>query len=124
MAEEKKDESLIPTGGYCYRLKRIEKGEVLNRDIERFGKELRKFPHHGDFKEILCPYWMKTDYGTARYEFLGIEAFDANEDLDMEKIVEKFGTEIERSCIGLGTCTGIRPPSESESQWYFHCQEY
>ncbi|MBS0467382.1 MAG: hypothetical protein JSS31_00090 [Proteobacteria bacterium] len=71
-----KDESVIPPGHYCYRVRKVAPNEVLSDDIERFGKDLREYYYGGGFKEILCPYWQLTDYGMVRCEFLGVEGLD------------------------------------------------
>ena len=71
-----KDAALIPAGTYCYRVEPIAPDEVLVLDIERFGKDLREFSWHPGYKEVLCPYWRRTDYGMVRCEFLGVEGLD------------------------------------------------
>lgn len=70
------DRSVIPPGGYCYFVKRLQPGEVLPDDIDRFGKDLRESSWHGDFKRVLCLYWRRTDYGMVRCEFLQVEGLD------------------------------------------------
>jgi hypothetical protein len=66
-----KKKSIIPPGCFCYRIKRIQGDEKLNDNIDRFGKDLREFRYHGEYKEILCPYWRLTDYGTVIRLFQG-----------------------------------------------------
>ena len=86
-----KDESVIPTGPFCYSIVPIVEGEILSDDIERFGKELREFRYHGDTKEVLCPYWRRTDYGTVICDFLHKEVYD-EENEDARALIEaKFG---------------------------------
>lgn len=87
------DESLIPYGQFCYRIEKIGDGEVLSRDIERFGKDLREYSYFGDLKEVLCPYWIRTDYGTVRCEFLGREVVDEDDRKALAKIARHFGEE-------------------------------
>jgi hypothetical protein len=87
-----KDESLIPRGEYCYRIIKIAKGEALGSDdLDRFGKELREVPYHGEHKEVLCPYWIRTDYGTVKCDFLGKEVVEEEEDNATERIKIHFG---------------------------------
>jgi hypothetical protein len=71
-----KDPSLIPSGGHCYQVVRLQPGETLSDEIDRFGKDLREFSYHPGYKEVLCPYWTRTDYGTVRCEFLNREVLD------------------------------------------------
>lgn len=70
------DHPEIPVGPFCYSLVPIADGEVLSDDVERFGKELREFRYHGQNKEVLCPYWRRTDYGTVVCDFLHKEVHD------------------------------------------------
>lgn len=74
-----KDESLIPNGPFCYRLVEIEEGEVLSRDIERCGIDLREFPYRPGWKQVACPYYARTNYGTVKCNFVGMEARDDRE---------------------------------------------
>ena len=60
------DTNLIPIGEDCFRLELIGPGEQLSHDGERFGKDLRQFSYGGGYKQVLCPYWQKTHYGTVR----------------------------------------------------------
>ena len=87
----KKDASLIPAGEYCYRVVKIEDGEVLSRDIDRFGKDLREYEYHDGYKCILCPYWNRTDYGTVRCDYLEKEVIDGQDDDAKVKIQTHFG---------------------------------
>jgi hypothetical protein len=80
------DASLIPSGEYCYRVVKIREGEILSRDLEKFGRELREARYHGEYKRVLCPYWQSTEYGTVRCDFLDREFID-----DTEKILAHFG---------------------------------
>lgn len=85
------DSSLIPSGGFCYRVEEIRDGEVLSDDIERFGKDLREFRYHGNHKEVLCPYWQRTDYGTVRCTYLGREVVDEDDPAAKGKWMARFG---------------------------------
>ncbi len=85
------DASLIPPGGYCYRVIKIKDGEVLSREIEKFGRELREYHYGGNYKEVLCPYWQRTEYGTVRCNFLDLEFIDDEDEKAHEKIVSHFG---------------------------------
>ncbi len=87
----KKDESVIPPGNFCYRLKRIKDGEVLSKDIARFGRDLREYSYNGKYKEILCPYWYRTDYGTVKCIYLEKEVVDEEDENAADKIQKKFG---------------------------------
>lgn len=82
--------SLIPPGGFCYRIAKIRNGEVVSKDIAKFGKELREYRYRGNYKEILCPYWQRTEYGTVRCNFLDKEFIDDEDDKAQEKIAEHF----------------------------------
>ena len=84
------DTSVIPPGRYCYRVIKIQDGEVLSREIEKFGRELREFPYWRNYKEVLCVYWQRTDYGTVRCNFLDQEFIDEDEKAH-EKIIACFG---------------------------------
>lgn len=86
------DASLIPPGRYCYQVVKVREGEVLCKDISRFGMELRECRFHGDYKRILCPYWQTTEYGTVRCNFLGQEVVDEFDENASEKIAAHFGT--------------------------------
>lgn len=82
---------MIPAGPFCYSIVPIAVGEILSDNLERFGKELREFRYHGDTKEVLCPYWRTTDYGTVICEFLHKETYD-DLDADSRALIEaKFG---------------------------------
>ena len=86
----KKDTSVIPSGEYCYRLAKKRDGEILSIDLERFGKDLREWDYHGDYKAVLCPYWQTTYYGTVRCDLLGRETI--SDDFGArEKIEAHFG---------------------------------
>ncbi len=88
-----KDESLIPPGEDCYWVFPIREGEVLSSDGWRYGKELREFRHLGNSKEVLCPYWERTSYGTVRCNFVDIEVVDDQDDDAKQKIAQRFGTQ-------------------------------
>jgi len=87
------DKSLIPPGPYCYWIKEIQDQEILGTDIEYFGKDLREYPYAGNYKEILCPYYHRTDYGTVRCEYVDEEYLDGLDDQAAEKIIQHFGTD-------------------------------
>lgn len=84
------DTSVIPFGDYCYRIVQIRPDEVISTDIDRFGKDLREYRYHGNTKEILCPYWHRTDYGTVQCKFLNIEIFDEDEPKSKKMVIEHF----------------------------------
>ena len=85
------DTLIIPPGDYCYKVVKIRDGEVLSRQIEAFGRELREFSYYGSYKEVLCPYWQRTEYGTVRCNFLDYECID-DADNSHEKLIAHFGT--------------------------------
>ena len=89
--EMKKDTSLIPPGEYCYRVERIQPGEILSKDVERYGKDLREYSYHRGYKCILCPYWRRTDYGTVICEYVEKEIIDTDDDEVHKKIESRFG---------------------------------
>ena len=72
----KKDKSVIPPGEFCYRVVPLGAGESISDDIERFGRDLREFRYHGAYKEVLCPYWHRTEQDTVRCEYLDKEYYD------------------------------------------------
>ncbi|GHU33645.1 hypothetical protein FACS189497_15340 [Betaproteobacteria bacterium] len=71
-----KDPSKIPPGSFCYRVYPLKPGEVLSKDIDQFGRSLREYSYRPGFKEVLCPYWQRTDYGTVKCLFMGREVLD------------------------------------------------
>lgn len=68
-----KDRAVIPAGGFCYRVVPIADGEVLSDDVALYGKDLREFRYGPDRKQIACPYFEFTDYGTVRCIFMEVE---------------------------------------------------
>ena len=74
-----KDSSRIPAGQFCYRIVPLQPGEVLSTEINRFGKELREYSFAPGYKEVLCPYWQRTDHGTVRCDYLHQEYLDDTE---------------------------------------------
>lgn len=88
-----KDSSIIPLGDYCYRLVPIKEVETLDKDVERFGKDLREFSFSHALKEILCPYWQSTDYGMVICEYLGVQCLDEDDPDARTKAVQHFGSE-------------------------------
>ena len=71
-----KNPSRIPPGEHCYRVYPLREGEVLVDDLARFGRDLREFLYRPGFKQVLCPYWQRTDYGTVRCHFTEKEVLD------------------------------------------------
>jgi len=70
-------------------------GEKLSADIAQFGKDLREFSYRPGYKEVLCPYWRKTDYGMIRCDFLDVQSLDEDDDQSQMKAIEYFGSEQE-----------------------------
>lgn len=72
-----KDPSIIPPGPFCYRVYPLRPGETLSTDIDQFGRSLREYAYHQGYnKEVLCPYWQRTEYGTVKCLFMGKEVLD------------------------------------------------
>jgi len=71
-----KDPSKIPPGDFCYRVYPLKPGEILSKDLSQFGRSLREYSYCRGFKEVLCPYWQSTDYGTVKCLFLEREELD------------------------------------------------
>ncbi len=89
----------IPPGEYCYRVEPIREGEVLSREISRFGKDLREYSYCKGYKSVLCPYWRRTDYGTVRCEYLDREVLDdesADPRVSLKLLAERIGEEAAR----------------------------
>ncbi|MCG7988388.1 MAG: competence protein CoiA family protein [Candidatus Thiodiazotropha sp. LLP2] len=86
-----RDATQIPPGEHCYRVVELAEGEVLSEEIERFGKDLREFSYRPGLKEILCPYWRKTDFGMARCDYLEQECLNEDEENALEKAVAHYG---------------------------------
>lgn len=87
------DLSLIPPGNYCYRVVDLKPGEVLSQDIDRFGRELREFSYNKGRKEILCPYWYRTEYGMVQCRYLNVETLDDDDPEAKSKALAHFGGE-------------------------------
>lgn len=88
-----KDPSKIPPGGFCYRVYPLQPGETLSTDIGRFGRDLREYSYHPGFKEVLCPYWQRTGYGTVQCSFMEREVLD-DEYYDVEQAVALLAARI------------------------------
>lgn len=75
--EKAKDPASIPPGEYCYRVYPIREGEKLSTNAEEFGKSLREYSYKaGLYKQVLCPYWQRTDYGTLKCLYMNKEVLD------------------------------------------------
>ena len=88
------DPTKIPPGEDCYRLYPIREGEVLSNNSEEYGNNLREFSFLGNYKQVLCPYWEKTDYGTVKCLFLNQEYFDENSENSFSLLSAKIGEEL------------------------------
>ncbi|MCL2831115.1 MAG: hypothetical protein FWD77_10365 [Betaproteobacteria bacterium] len=91
-----KDTSKIPPGEYCYRVYPLKPGETLSRDIDQFGRSLREYSYHPGFKEVLCPYWQRTDYGTVKCLFLDREVLDDDDKQALVLLAAKIGKDAAR----------------------------
>ena len=91
------DPSLIPDGPYCYRVE-LKEESFVNGDVRRYGKELREFSHHGQWKAILCPYWHRTEHGTIRCEYVGDECLDDQDPEARDKCTRYFSVRGMESC--------------------------
>jgi len=87
-----KDASVIPSGDFCYQVVELAEGEVLSKEIERFGIDLREFPYRPGLKEVLCPYWQKTDYGMVRCDYLEQECLDEDDETALENAIAHYGS--------------------------------
>lgn len=87
------DITVIPPGEYCYRIRKIEPGEILSTDVDRYGKDLREYSYHKGYKSVLCPYWKRTDYGTVRCNFMDYEALDDEDPKARELAIAYFNDE-------------------------------
>lgn len=85
------DNTLIPSGGFCYRVVKIQDGEIMRDDREAFGRTLREFTYHAPYKAVLCPYWQRTAYGTVRCEFLNREYIDDERANAIAEMIAYFG---------------------------------
>ena len=70
------DASKIPPGSYCYRVYPLKGGEKLPTNLAEFGRELREYSYCHNHKQVLCPYWQRTIYGTVTCLFTGDEVID------------------------------------------------
>jgi hypothetical protein len=83
----------IPHGSFCYRIVDLAPNEVLSTDIHRFGRDLREYSYRPGRKEVLCPYWYRTDYGMVRCQFLGVETLDEEDSAARDLAIAHFGSE-------------------------------
>jgi hypothetical protein len=88
-----KDSSKIPPGHYCYRVYPLKPDEILSSDIKQFGRSLREYSYRPGFKEVLCPYWQRTDYGTVKCLFMEREVLD-DEYYDSEQALALLAAKI------------------------------
>jgi len=91
-AEHNRDVSPIPPGRYCYRVVPRETGDVFNEPSLRYGMELREYSWEHDRKQVACPHWWRTGYGTVQCRLLDFECADEWEPQFMAKIEQHFGT--------------------------------
>jgi len=87
-----KNTKLIPQGSFCYSIVDLEEGEILDSDAARFGKDLREFAYGPGRKEVLCPYWRKTNYGMVRCEYLNVESLLEDEAEAYDLAIQHYGT--------------------------------
>lgn len=118
------DESLIPPGRFCFRVVKIRAGEIMDADVDKYGRQLREFRYLGDWKVMLCPYWTKTEYKTVRCAFLNKEFYTDAISRQKEKILAHFGSteipdHIEFSHYihdEIKVC-GIKDSVDDETEW-------
>ncbi|MGV6850730.1 MAG: hypothetical protein ACWA5R_00955 [bacterium] len=84
-------ESKIPPGEYCYRIVPLKEGEILSKRLSQFGRNLREYTYCQGYKEVLCPYWYRTDYGTVQCRFLDLEVYEAGDEDAIDHLRAKFG---------------------------------
>lgn len=89
-----KDPTKIPKGEYCYSRVAIQNNELTNGSYERFGYEVREVKTKDNDKIVLCPYWVRTEYGTIRCNFLNEEFIDddLNYKYALDLRVKHFGS--------------------------------
>jgi hypothetical protein len=85
------DTTKIPPGNYCYRVYPLRNGEILSHDLAKFGRSLREYSYNKGFKEMLCPYWQRTNYGTIKCLFTKTECLDTTQDNSLELLVSVIG---------------------------------
>jgi hypothetical protein len=64
---------LIPRGDFCYRIAPIDDGVEIKPSSPRLGLDFREASFGATEKMVLCPYWVQTNHGTVRCDYLKIE---------------------------------------------------
>lgn len=90
-AERNRDVSPIPPGLYCYRVVPREPGDVFAEGALRYGMELREYAWGHDRKQVACPHWWRTEYGTVQCRLLDFECADELDPEFKAKIEQHFG---------------------------------
>ncbi len=63
----------IPQGSFCYHVAPTDDRVMIDPTSPRLGFDLREASWVPEKKIVLCPYWVRTDYGTVRCEYLRLE---------------------------------------------------
>jgi hypothetical protein len=94
-----KDPSKVPPGEFCYRVYPLKPDETLSTDKGQFGRSLREYSYRPGFKEVLCPYWQRTSYGTVKCLFMEREVLD-EEQYDVRQALALLAAEIGEDAAG------------------------
>lgn len=100
-AERKRDVSPIPPGKYCYRVVPRDPGDTFDGGVDRYGMELREYSFGSDRKQVACPHWWRTEYGTVQCRLLDFECADEFEPHFKEKIQQHFGVSYEQTTLWI-----------------------
>lgn len=80
---------LIPAGSFCYSVISSAIGDALSPKAS--GRRKR----YGDQEEMgICPYWIETDHGTVRCDYLGIEVLSFSAGA-LDAAMQHFGPDAE-----------------------------
>lgn len=86
-----RDTQFIPTGKFCYRVEPLAES-LLHPSSSEVGGQVREAKFGDREKMVLCPYWIRTEHGTVRCEYLNSEV-EGMVSGDYELSVEHYGVE-------------------------------
>lgn len=86
-----RDTQLIPKGKFCYRVEPLAEG-LLHPSSPEVGGQVREAKFGDKEKIVLCPYWIRTEHGTVRCEYLNIEV-EGMASGDYELSLKHYGVE-------------------------------